>query len=101
MTIKVRYPGMEDSSCGRSLAAASDLEGPFYALVAPLLRAAWTRRRPLRLVCVRFSTVEDKPAQLEMFGQTEEKQRRLASVLDKINAGKTAAVRRGHQLGES
>ena len=100
MTIKVRYPGMEDSSCGRSLAEASDLESPFYLLVAPLLREAWAQRRPLRLVSVRFSTVEDKPAQLEMFGQTEEKKRRLASVLDKINAGKTPAVRRGHQLGK-
>jgi DNA polymerase-4 len=100
MTLKIRYPGMEDSSCGRSLAEGSDLEGPFYPLVAPLLREAWTQRRPLRLVSVRFSNVEEKPAQLEMFSQTAEKQRRLASVLDKINAGKNPAVRRGHQLGQ-
>ncbi len=30
MTVKVRYPGMEDSSTGRSLPEASDLEAPFY-----------------------------------------------------------------------
>jgi DNA polymerase-4 len=99
MTIKVRYPGMEDSSCARSVAEAGDLEAPFYSLVQPLLRGAWTRRRPLRLVSVRFSGVEEKPGQLEMFGQADEKQRRLAAVLDKINTGKTPAVRRGHQLG--
>ncbi|MBA4137104.1 MAG: DNA polymerase IV [Opitutus sp.] len=99
MTVKVRYPGMEDSSTGRSLPEATDLEAPFYALVAPLLQAAWTKRRPLRLVSVRFSNVNDRATQLEMFGQTEEKKRRLAAVLDKLNTGKAPAVKRGHQLG--
>lgn len=98
MTIKVRYPGMEDASSGRSLPEATDLEAPFYPLVAPLLRAAWTKRRPLRLVSVRFSGIEEPGAQLEMFAQTEEKKRRLAAVLDKLNTGKTPTVKRGHQL---
>jgi DNA polymerase-4 len=99
MTVKVRYPGMEDSSSGRSLPEATDLEAPFYALVAPLLHAAWTKRRPLRLVSVRFSNVDERATQLEMFGQTEEKKRRLAAVLDKLNTGKSPTVKRGHQLG--
>jgi DNA polymerase-4 len=99
MTVKIRYPGMEDVSCGRSLADATDLEAPFYPLVAPLLKEAWTKRRPLRLISVRFSNVEDPPAQLEMFGQPEEKKRRLASVLDKLNSGgKKIAVHHGHQI---
>lgn len=102
MTIKIRYPGMEDSSSGRSLPEATDLEAPFYALVAPLLRAAWTKRRPLRLVSVRFSGVEEPGAQLEMFAQGEEKKRRLAAVLDRINKhGRTPVVRHGHQLGKT
>lgn len=102
MTVKVRYPGMEDSSCGRSLPEATDLEAPFYPLVRPLLRAAWTRRRPLRLVSVKFSGVEQPAAQLEMFGQREEKQRRLAAVLDRLNdRGRKAVVRHGHQLGRT
>lgn len=101
MTVKVRYPGMEDSSTGRSLAEATDLEAPFYPLVQPLLKAAWTKRRPLRLVSVRFSGVEEKGGQLEMFGQTDEKKRRLAAVLDQLNdKGKKGVVRHGHQLGE-
>lgn len=99
LTVKVRYPGMEDSSCGRSLSEASDLEAPFYPLVAPLLKAAWTKRRPLRLVSVRFSGIEEPASQLEMFGQTDEKKRRLAAVLDKLNTGKKPTVKRGHQLG--
>jgi DNA polymerase-4 len=102
MTVKVRYPGMEDSSTGRSLAEASDLEAPFYPLVQPLLRAAWTKRRPLRLVSVRFSGVEGKGSQLEMFGQADEKKRRLAAVLDRLNdRGKKEVVRHGHQLGHA
>lgn len=100
MTVKVRYPGMENSTTGRSLAEATDLEAPFYPLVGPLLRAAWTKRLPLRLVSVRFSNVEEKGAQLEMFAQTDERKRRLAAVLDKLNAkGKAGIVRHGHQLG--
>ncbi|MBL9214489.1 MAG: DNA polymerase IV [Opitutaceae bacterium] len=99
MTVKVRYPGMEDSSCGRSLAEATDLEAPFYALVRPLLRAAWTARRPLRLVSVRFSGITEQGGQLEMFGQGEEKKRRLAAVLDKLNEqGRKSVVRHGHQI---
>jgi DNA polymerase-4 len=100
MTVKVRYPGMEDSSTGRSLAEATDLEAPFYGLVAPLLKAAWTRKQPLRLVSVRFSNVEEKGNQLEMFGQADDRKRRLAAVLDQLNdRGKKSIVRHGHQLG--
>jgi DNA polymerase-4 len=99
LTVKIRYPGMEDSSCGRSLAEASDLEAAFYPLVAPLLKEAWKKRGPLRLVSVRFSGIEEKPAQLEMFAEPDEKKRRLAAVLDKLNTGKTPAVKHGHQLG--
>jgi len=99
MTVKVRYPGMENSTAGRSLAEATDLEAPFYPLVGALLREAWTKRRPLRLVSVRFSGVEDPVVQLEMFAQTDEKKRRLAAVLDKLNTGKKPTVRHGHQLG--
>ena len=99
MTVKVRYPGMENSTAGRSLAEATDLEAPFYPLVEELLKAAWTKRRPLRLVSVRFSSVEEKGAQLEMFAQTDEKKRRLAAVLDQLNArGGKGVVRHGHQL---
>jgi DNA polymerase-4 len=100
MTVKVRYPDFSQESHGRSLSTATDLEAPFYPLVAPLLRAAWTKRRPLRLISVRFSNVESHPAQLEMFAQPDEKRRRLAGVLDKLNhRGASTIVQRGHQLG--
>jgi DNA polymerase-4 len=99
MTVKVRYPDFAQETHGRTLAEATDLESPFYPLVAPLLRQAWTKKRPLRLVSVRFSNVEDGATQLEMFAENDEKRRRLASVLDRLNAGgKITVVQHGHQL---
>lgn len=101
MTVKVRYPDFAQESHGRSLATASDLEAPFYPLVAPLLRAAWKKPRPLRLVSVRFSNVEDAAVQLEMFADGDEKRRRLAGVLDQLNKrGREAVVQHGHQLAK-
>jgi DNA polymerase-4 len=102
MTVKVRYPDFTQESHGRSLETATDLEMPFYPLVGPLLREAWKKRRPLRLVSVRFSSVEDGAQQLEMFAQAEEKRRRLAGVLDKLNrGGRDSVVQHGHQLRQS
>jgi DNA polymerase-4 len=99
MTVKVRYGDFTQESHGRSLETATDLEGPFYAMVAPLLKAAWRKRLPLRLISVRFSSVEGGGGQLEMFAQDQEKRRRLAGVLDKLNdRGRVAIVRHGHQL---
>ena len=101
MTVKVRYPDFTQEAHGRSLAAATDLEAPFYPLVEPLLRAAWRKQRPLRLVAVRFSTVEEGAGQLEMFAEGDEKRRRLAGVLDRLNnAGRDTVVQHGHQLAK-
>ncbi len=101
MTLKVRYPDFTQEAHGRSLESAVDLEAPFYPLVRPLLAAAWKKQRPLRLVSVRFSGVEDGPAQLEMFAAADEKRRRLAGVLDRLNEhGKSAVVQHGHQLAK-
>ncbi len=99
LTVKVRYPDFTQEAHGQSLESATDLEAPFYPLIAPLLRAAWRRRRPLRLVSVRFSGVEEGGGQLEMFAQDTEKRRRLAGVLDHLNrGGREQVVRHGHQL---
>lgn len=99
LTLRVRYADFSQESRGRSLEAATDLEAPFYALVAPLIRAAWTRRSPLRLISVRFSSVAQEAGQLEMFAAQDDKRRRLAQVLDRLNqAGSSGTVRHGHQL---
>lgn len=99
MTVKVRYPDFSQASHAQSLAAPTDLEAPFYALATPLLRGAWTKRRPLRLVSVKFSGVGQGPEQLEMFNEADAKRRRLAAVLDRLNeGGKESRVQHGHQL---
>ncbi|HEY9250323.1 MAG TPA: DNA polymerase IV [Rariglobus sp.] len=99
MTIKVRYGDFTQESAGRSLPEAHDLEQPFYPLVLVLLKQAWSRSRPLRLVSVRFSGVEAGGRQLDLFAETDEKRRKLASVLDRMNqGGKTPRVQHGHQL---
>ncbi|MBW8782559.1 MAG: DNA polymerase IV [Verrucomicrobia bacterium] len=97
LTVKVRYGDFTQESAGRSLPEASDLEMPFYPLVTPLLRQAWTQRRPLRLVSVKFSGIEAGPRQLDLFSEDAEKRRKLAAVLDKLN-GRGAVVKHGHQL---
>jgi len=102
ITVKVRYADFTQESNARSLAASTDLEAPFYPLVAPLLRAAWSRPRPLRLVGVRLSGVDGGPTQLEMFGQDDDRRRKLAGVLDRLNrGGALAVVVHGHQLAQS
>ena len=101
MTVKVRYPDFTQESHGRSLATSTDLEALFYPLVPPLLRAAWKKKRPLRLVSVRFSNVEDPAVQLEMFAESDERRRRLAGVLDRLNqGGRSTLVQHGHQLAK-
>jgi DNA polymerase-4 len=102
ITVKVRYADFTQESHGQSLEAATDIEAPFYPLVAPLLRAAWTKRRPLRLVSLKLSGVDGGPAQMEMFAQADEKRRKLAGVLDQLNrGGKDSVVIHGHQLPQS
>lgn len=103
LTLKVRYGDFTQRSAAHSLTEASDLETLFYPHVAPLLRQAWTQRRPLRLVSVKLSGVDGTSGvQLDMFAQTDEKRRKLATVLDRLNAsagkGAPPLVRHGHQL---
>lgn len=99
MTMKIRYPNFEQMSAGHSIDVASDLETPFYPWVVPLLKKAWTQRRPLRLVSVRFSSVDDRPQQLEMFAGSDEKRKRLANAVDALKARRgDSAVVRGTQI---
>ena len=99
LTLKVRYPDFSHASHAHSLAEPTDLEAPFYPWIGPLLRAAWTRRGPLRLVSVRFSNVSAPESQLEMFAESDDRRRRLAGVLDALNrGGMVPRVKHGHQL---
>jgi len=98
VTVSVRYPDFTHESHGRSLDAATDIEAPFYPLMGPLLRRAWGKDRPLRLVGVRLSGVGTGPSQLEMFAEADDRRRKLAAVVDRLNRKGSAAVVHGHQL---
>ncbi len=98
LTLLVRYPDFAQESVGRSLPEAADLETAFYPLIPTLVKQAWKQRRPLRLISVRLSGVEEGARQLDMFGQTDERRRRLAGALDALNAQGGAQVLHGHQL---
>ena len=99
VTVRVRFPDFSEGQRARTLPAATDLEASFYPLLEPLLATAGGGARPVRLVGVRLSGVEDGGGQLELFGETEARRRRLALVCDGLNAARGAgALRHGHQL---
>lgn len=99
ITVKVRYADFSQESAGRSLATATDIGAPFYPLLRELLRKAWKQRRALRLVSVKLSGIDDGPAQMDIFGGQNEKRRKLAGVMDRLNqTGESAPLILGHQL---
>jgi len=99
LTILVRYPDFSQESAGRSLPEATDLETAFYPLINSLLDKAWRESRPLRLISVRFSGVEEGPGQMDIFAAQDEKRSALAEIMDRLNQdGKGAGVVRAHQL---
>jgi DNA polymerase-4 len=99
ITVKIRYPDFTHESHGRSLESSTSIEAPFYPLIGPLLKAAWKKKRPLRLVSVRLSGVEGGRTQLEMFSEADDKRRKLAGIVDRLNrGGNEAVVVHGHQL---
>jgi DNA polymerase-4 len=87
LTVKVRYPDFEQASAGHSLPESTELEAAFFPWVPTLLRQAWKKSRPLRLVSVRLSGVDDTPEQLDIFGANE-KRKRLAAAVDALKASR-------------
>jgi len=100
VTVKVRYPDFGHASAAHTLPTSVDDELAIYPWIAPLLKRAWTKRKPLRLVSVRLSGVDSGEGQLELFSDdTGEKRRRLAATVDALKSAKgLQAVVRGTQL---
>lgn len=101
LTLRVRYPDWEEHTFAQSLEEASDLEGDFYPLVAPLLRKAWVRPGPLRLVGAKLSRFCDEPEQGDLFGPDKRRRRLLAQTSDALNREAQAGhpvIQRASQL---
>ena len=101
VTVKVRYPDFTDESHATTLREASDLETDIYPLLQPLLRGAWKKRLPLRLVSLRFSNVAEPVFQVELplgaDAARRARQHKVARLLDELHA-RSLPLTRGHAL---
>ncbi len=101
VTVKVRYPDFTDESHGLTLPEATDLETDVYPHLAPLLRGAWKRDEPLRLVALRFSHLAAPTRQTELALDTgtvaRSRQQKAAQLLDELRA-RNLPLTRGHAL---
>ncbi len=101
VTVKVRYSDFTDESHGLTLDEPSDLETDVYPRLPGLLRGAWKRRTPLRLIALRFSNVSEPLIQgelpLDSAARHRSKQREAAKLLDALRE-KKLPVTRGHAV---
>ena len=101
VTVKVRYPDFTDESHGHTLDAPTDLETDLYPLLPALLRGAWKRREPLRLVSLKLSNVSAPLFQTELeldpAARLRGRQHEAARLLDELRA-KNLPLTRGHAL---
>jgi nucleotidyltransferase/DNA polymerase involved in DNA repair len=101
VTVKVRYSDFTDESHATTLDAPTDLETDLYQHLAPLLRGAWKRRDPLRLVALKVSHVTEPLYQGELAlgpdARLRAKQHQAARLLDELRA-KALPLTRGHAV---
>jgi len=101
VTIKVRYPDFTDESHGTTLDEATNLETDLYPRLLALLRGAWKRQEPLRLVALRFSNVVEPVFQtelaLDLDATRRTRQQKAAALLDQLHA-KDLPLTRAHAL---
>jgi DNA polymerase-4 len=83
VTVKVRYPGMEEHQAQASLPEPTDVEVMVYPLVSQLLRRVWDRRQRIRMVQIKLSNVYEGFSQLDLFGD-KQRQRDLALTCEAI-----------------
>lgn len=101
VTVKVRYPDFTDESHGTTLDEPTNLETDIYPHLPALLRGAWKKREPLRLVSLKVSNVTEPSAQTELVldadSQRRAKQHKAAQLLDALRA-KSLPLTRGHSV---
>jgi DNA polymerase-4 len=103
-TVKVRYADFSDESHGATLPQPTDLETDVYPHLASLLRGAWTRWEPLRLISLRLSNVCAPVFQpelaLDAVAKGRTRQQDAARLLDALHARALPLVR-AHALRPS
>jgi DNA polymerase-4 len=88
LTLKLRYTDRDESERSLTLAEPTGVESEFRAGFERLLRAAWQRRVRLRAVRLEAGTLYRPSPQMELFAETETKDReyRLAHAMDRLRA---------------
>jgi DNA polymerase-4 len=101
VTVKVRYPDFTDESHATTLEAPTDIETDVYPHLRPLLRGAWKRREPLRLVALKLSNVAEPVIQAELALDSDSRrrtsQREAARLLDDLRS-RRLPLSRGHAI---
>jgi DNA polymerase-4 len=85
VTLKLRYADFETLTRARTLAPPTNDEQRVYATVRRLLRGAWTRKLPIRLVGVALSKLSAPSPQLFLFGG-ERRPRAVGPAIDAVRA---------------
>lgn len=85
VTLKIRYSDFETLTRSRTLDQPTHEEERVHAAVRQLLKGAWTRRRPLRLVGVALSNLSGPSRQLDLFGD-EPPSRSIGPAIDAVRA---------------
>jgi DNA polymerase-4 len=85
VTLKLRYADFQTLTRARTLHQPTNEEPRVYAAVCQLLKRAWTRRMPVRLVGVALSKLSGPSAQLSLFGR-KFRPRSLGPAVDAVRA---------------
>jgi DNA polymerase-4 len=88
--LKLRWPPFETLTRQTTLAQPTDLETDIFQAALGLFEKVWTGGRPVRLLGVGVSGLQEPSRQLDLFGggprQRDETQRRVAETVDQIRA---------------
>jgi DNA polymerase IV len=84
VNLKLRYSNFETISRGHSLPQPTDVEDTLVHEILELLRAAWDRRRKVRLLGAGLSNFRHQQPQLALFDAPPPKQASVTTTLDRI-----------------
>jgi len=88
--LKLRWPPFETITRQTTLAQPTDLEADIFQAALALFEKVWTSGKPVRLLGVGVSGLQEPTRQLDLFGggpqQRDETRRRVAETVDKIRA---------------
>ena len=85
VTLKLRYSDFETLTRARTLDQPTNEEQRVFATVRQLLKGAWTRKLPIRLVGVALSNLSGPSRQLALFGG-ESQPRSIGPAIDAVRA---------------